>query len=104
MASTRELSRCRERLDSLSSSTLDHESFRREAIACLRRAVGFDRWCWPLADPESLVTSSGLAEHNYGTSVPRSLELEYSVDGFAAKPLLPRRAKPAASLQQETGG
>lgn len=104
MARERELSRCRDRLTLLSESTLDSEAFRREAIAYLRRSVGFDRWCWPLADPDTLVTSSGLAEHNYGPSVPRSLELEYSVDTFAAKHALARRNRPVASLRVETGG
>jgi DNA-binding CsgD family transcriptional regulator len=50
------------------------------------------------------VTSSGLAEHNYGPHVPRSLQLEYSADGFAAKHLLARRERPVASLMGETGG
>jgi len=104
MASVRELSRCRDRLESLSHGTLDSDAFRREAIGSLQRAVGFDRWCWPLADPETLVTSSGLAEHNYGPHVPRSLELEYSADVFAAKPLLARRERPVGSLMAETGG
>jgi DNA-binding CsgD family transcriptional regulator len=104
MASARELSRCRDRLESLSESTLDCEAFRREAIAYLQRFVGFDRWCWPLADPETLVPSSGLAEHNYGPHVPRSLQLEYSTDVFAAKQLLARRTKPVASLAAETHG
>ena len=104
MASVRELSRCRDRLDSLSRSELDCDAFRREAIGYLQRSIGFDRWCWPLADPETLVTSSGLAEHNYGPHVPRSLQLEYSVDGFAAKHLLARRERPVASLVGETGG
>ena len=104
MASERELSRCRDRLEGLSGASLDCESFRREVIACLRRTIGFDRWCWPLADPDTLVTSSGLAEHNYGPNVPRSLELEYSSDAFAAKPLLARRSRTAASIRSETGG
>jgi len=104
MASERELSRCRNQLDDLSGSGMDAESLRREAIERLRRAVGFDRWCWPLADPETLVTSSGIAEHNYGPRVPRSLQLEYSDDTFAAKPLLARRERPVGSLHGETGG
>jgi hypothetical protein len=104
MASQRELSRCRDRLEGLSGASLNCESFRREVIACLQRTIGFDRWCWPLADPDTLVTSSGLAEHNYGPSVPRSLELEYSSDTFAAKPLLARRSRTAASIRSETGG
>jgi len=104
MGTLRELSRCRDQLNSLSQSALDCEAFRREAIGYLQRAIGFDRWCWPLADPETLVTSSGLAEHNYGPNVPRSLQLEYSADVFAAKHLLARRERPIGSLMGETGG
>jgi DNA-binding CsgD family transcriptional regulator len=104
MASERELSRCRDRLDALSGSSPDCDSFRREAVAYLQPTIGFDRWCWPLADPETLVTSSGLAEHNFGPDVPRSLQLEYSTDEFAAKHLLARRTRPVASLRDETAG
>jgi DNA-binding CsgD family transcriptional regulator len=104
MQSERALTRCREKLNVLSDSSLDCDALRREAIAYLRGAIGFDRWCWPLADPETLVTSSGLAEHNYGPGVPRSLELEYSTDTFAAKHVLARRPTPVGSLNVETGG
>jgi DNA-binding CsgD family transcriptional regulator len=104
MASERELSRCRDWLEDLSGSRLDCDSLRREAIARLQRTIGFDRWCWPLADPETLVASSGIAEHNYGPSVPRSLQLEYSSDAFAAKRVLAQRVRPVGSLHEETGG
>jgi DNA-binding CsgD family transcriptional regulator len=95
---------CREGLELLSGSHLDSESIRREAIAALQRTVGFDRWCWPLADPETLLPGGGVADHDYGRGVPRSLELEYSGDDFAAKHVLARRANPAASLHGETAG
>ena len=104
MTSERDLARCRDRVAILSGSTLDCESLRREVIAYLGRAIGFDRWCWPLADPQTLLPSSGLAEHNYGPGVPRSLALEYSSDRFAAKDVLARRARPVGSLSGETGG
>lgn len=103
MATDRERARCRERLERLSASSLDCDSIRREAIDDLQRIVGFDRWCWPLADPETLLPCSGLAEHDFGPSVPRSLELEYSGDDFAAKHVL-ARAGSAGSLSGETGG
>ena len=59
MATARERGRCRERLEQLSESGLDCDSLRREAIADLQRVIGFDRWCWPLADPETLLPASG---------------------------------------------
>jgi DNA-binding CsgD family transcriptional regulator len=104
VASERERTRSRERLERLSESTLDCESIRNEAIVELQRVIGFDRWCWPLADPETLLPGSGLAEHDFGPAVPRSLELEYSGGDFAAKHVLARRANSAGSLSAETGG
>jgi DNA-binding CsgD family transcriptional regulator len=104
MASERQRSRLRERLASLSESGLDCDSLRLEAIAELQRTVGFDRWCWPLADPETLLPLSGLAEHDFGPAVPRSLELEYSGSDYAAKNFLARRANAAGSLNAETAG
>jgi DNA-binding CsgD family transcriptional regulator len=66
--------------------------------------IGFDRWCWPLADPHTLIPLGGLAEHDYGPGVPRVLELEYSGADFAAMNVFARRASPAGSLSVETGG
>ncbi len=104
MATDREQARCRTRLEKLSESGIDRDSMRREAVVELQRVIGFDRWCWPLADPETLLPLSGLAEHDFGPGVPRSLELEYSGNDFAAKHVLGRRAKSAGSLDAETGG
>jgi len=100
----RQRTRCLERLDRLASATLDRESIQREAIADIQRLVGFDRWCWPLADPETLLPLGGVAEHDYGPQVPRALELEYSGSDFAAKDVLARGAGPAESLSGETSG
>jgi DNA-binding CsgD family transcriptional regulator len=104
MASERKRARCRERLERLSESALDCESIQREAIADLRGVIGFDRWCWPFADSETLLPLSGVAEHDFGPRVGRALELEYSGDDFAAKDVLARRANSAGSLSAETGG
>ena len=104
MSTERQRAACRERLEGLSASALDSETIRREAVSALQRTVGFDRWCWPIADPETLLPGGGIADHDYGRGVPRSLELEYSDDDFAAKHLVARRANPAASLAAETGG
>ena len=77
---------------------------RREAIVELQHVIGFDRWCWPLADPETLLPLGGLADHDYGPGLARALELEYSGDDFAAKDILARRANSAGSLSSETRG
>src|SRR5512133_25381 len=104
MATARARGRCRERLERLSRSRLDCDSLRREAVADLQRVIGFDRWCWPLADPETLLPASGIGLHDYVSAVSRALELEYSTDVFAAKHALAHRANTAASMSAETGG
>jgi DNA-binding CsgD family transcriptional regulator len=103
VAGARERDRCRERLTRLSDSSLDVESIQREAIAELRRVIGFERWCWPFADPRTLIPLSGIAEHDYGPALPRSLELEYSGDDFVTMGALARRTVPVGGLSAETG-
>jgi len=104
VASDRGRGRCRERLERLAGSALDRESVQLEAIGDLRRVIGFDRWCWPLADPRTLIPLSGLAEHDYGPNVPRVLELEYSGGDLAAMDVLARRSSPVGSLARESDG
>ena len=104
MGSAFERSRVLERLERLSRARLDSDSLRREAVSQLQRVIGFDRWCWPLADPATVIPCSGIALHDYGPGVPRTLELEYSEDEFASKPVLARRKKPVGSLSGDTGG
>jgi DNA-binding CsgD family transcriptional regulator len=70
----------------------------------LQRLIGFERWCWPLADPTTLLPLGGVADHDYGPGVSRALELEYSGGDFAAKDVLARRLSPAGCLSAETGG
>jgi DNA-binding CsgD family transcriptional regulator len=83
---------------------MDGTSLRLEAIADLRRVIGFDRYCWPVADPQTLLPMDAIAEHDYGPGVPRALFLEYSGRDFAAKHELALRPGPATSLSAETGG
>jgi DNA-binding CsgD family transcriptional regulator len=104
VSTARDRGRCRERLEQLSESSLDRESIQHEAIAGLQAVIGFDRWCWPLSDPEALVPLAGVGEHDYGPNVGRLLELEYSGGDFATMSALARRANPAASLSAETHG
>jgi DNA-binding CsgD family transcriptional regulator len=104
VASARDRDRCRERLERLGESSLDCESMQQEAIAELQAVVGFDRWCWPLGDPKSLVPLRGLALHDYGPAVGRVLELEYAGGDFATMGALAQRASPVGSLSAETGG
>ena len=105
MATTRERGRCRDQLERLADSSLDCEALQREAISELHRVVGFDRWCWPLGDPAALVPlAGGAADHDYGPSVGRALELEYGGGDFATMGALGRSENLAASLSAETRG
>src|SRR6185312_12754684 len=65
MARQRERSRCKQRLEALAESNLEPEEARRAAIAALRPAVGFERWCWPLTDPTSALSTSGIGRLDF---------------------------------------
>jgi DNA-binding CsgD family transcriptional regulator len=94
----RKRSRARERLAALAEATLDGEEARREAIGILRRAIGFERWCWPLTDPTSALATGGIAEFDLWPSLPRIAVLEEHGD-ITSKPglVLGRRASVALS-------
>jgi DNA-binding CsgD family transcriptional regulator len=104
MTTERQRSRCRERLERMSESQRDSDAARREAILELQRTIGFDRWCWPLADPETAVPLSGLAEHDYGPNLPHALELEFAGGDFVAKHVVAREKRAVAGLNADTGG
>lgn len=104
MATERQHRRGIERIQRLSASTLDSDSLRREVVRELKRTIGFDQWCWPLADPESLLPPDALFEHDYGAGLPRYLQLEYSDDHHAAKHVLANTCDPVTSLFRATGG
>ena len=91
-------------MQALADTALDADALRHEAVVLLQRTIGFDRWCWPLADPEALIPLSGLAQHDYGPSVPRVLELEFSGADVAAMDDVARRGSPVGALSRETGG
>lgn len=56
------MDRARSALTRLARAELDNDSFRYEAAAILRRAVGFDGWCWLLADPAAQLLTRELGE------------------------------------------
>jgi len=99
----RERKRCRSRLEALSAATLDPEQARRAAIEELRRAVGFDRWCWPLTDPASGLSMSGIGEFDFFPSLPRMVALEEQGD-ITSKPHLVVGAQPSITLSGATRG
>jgi DNA-binding CsgD family transcriptional regulator len=71
MATDRARSRCRERLELLGDSAEDVDSLRREVIGELKRTIGFDRWCAPLVDPDTLIAHTGIADTDHMAELPR---------------------------------
>ena len=71
MATERARARCRERLELLADSAQDVDSLRREVIAELRGTIGFERWCAPLMDPDTLIAHTGIAETDHIEELPR---------------------------------
>ncbi len=80
------------------------DSFRNEAVLELRSIIGFDRWCWSLGDPDTLVPGCGVADHDYGPALARALELEFGGQDVATKDAIARRARPVGTLSNDTHG
>jgi len=102
-ASERARARARERLETLAHADLDSEEARRAAIAALRPALGFQRWCWPLTDPASALSTSGIAEFDLWAEVPRIAVLEEHGD-ITSKPSLVLGERASITLSAATGG
>jgi DNA-binding CsgD family transcriptional regulator len=73
MTTARARRRCRERIELISGSSLDSDSVRREVIGELKLAIGFERYCVPLADPQTEVMYAGVAETDHIQELPRLL-------------------------------
>jgi DNA-binding CsgD family transcriptional regulator len=95
--------RAKERLEALAEADLDPEQMCRAAVAEVRRAVGFSRWCWPLTDPDTAVAASGTGELDFWPSLPRLVELEEHGD-VTSKPRLATSAQASIALSSATGG
>jgi DNA-binding CsgD family transcriptional regulator len=98
--STRE--RARRELAQLATARLDNDGFRWEAAATLRCAVGFDGWCWLLADPGARLPTRDLGEENViaGQSI-RCFSMRHPE---ASAVPWQRSARPVTVTSAETGG
>ena len=107
MTASSTLSRSREAIYRLAGSRIDAASFRHEAVAQLRRAVGFDSWCWSSIDPISALPVGGLAD-NPALAVPGSqrtlFELEFGAEDVNHYHDLSRERQPVGRLVASTGG
>jgi DNA-binding CsgD family transcriptional regulator len=87
----------------LAEAGLPAEAARRYAIETLRAAVGFARWCWPLTDPGSGLSTNGIGEVDFWPSLPRLLALEQHGD-VTSKPQLIASRRPSVALSTATRG
>ncbi|HEX5301005.1 MAG TPA: hypothetical protein VFW50_28835 [Streptosporangiaceae bacterium] len=79
---------------------LHPRELRLEALAAIRRAVGFDAYAWLVTDPETAVGSSPLADVPCLPRLPQLIRLKYltAVNRWTTLP------GAVASLAQATGG
>ena len=99
----RERNRCRERIERIADADLDAEQARCAAITELRHAIGFERWCWPLTDPDTGLAMSGIGEFDFVPSLPRLVALEEHGD-VTSKPHLVIGARASLALSAATCG
>src|SRR5689334_23242582 len=100
MGSSAAYARAHEAVGRACRGGLNPRELRLEALAAIRRAVGFDAYAWLVADPETAVGSSPLADVPCLPRLPQLIRLKYltAVNRWTALP------GPVASLAQATGG
>jgi DNA-binding CsgD family transcriptional regulator len=106
MGTDRARERCRERVTRLTDSSASADELRFEAIAELQRAIGFEYWCWPLADPETLIVAGALDHNPPGllAALSRKLAIEESGEDINTKRIAARGARAAVARGAVTGG
>lgn len=106
MPRERPASRCRQQLALLAESTMDVDSLRLEAIEHLRLAIGFDLWCSPLVDPDSLIPYRPVVSDAlpFGDRLPRLLVLDQSADEMISRARLARSRDHVWAMSAATGG
>ena len=100
MGSAAARSRARDRIARLCRGGADARTLRLEALAAIRRAVGFDAYAWLITDPETSVGSAPLADVPCLPQLPQAIRLKYltTVNRWTSLPC------GAASLAAVTGG
>src|SRR5512135_453172 len=104
MSSARARYRCQERLLRIGKSNLDADTLRLEIVNELRRTIGFASWGWPLADPESLLATSGIADAAMWTIVPRLVDYEERTEDVNKDRALATRGDPVGVMSGATRG
>jgi DNA-binding CsgD family transcriptional regulator len=106
MVRERAQSRCRCRLQQLADSALDVDSLRLEVMAQLRQAIGFELWCCPLVDPDSLIPHRPVVSDAlpFGERLPRMLFQDQAADEVISRAKLVRGPDNVCVLSAATGG
>ena len=100
---TRQIARSRDAVDRLAAVSLAPEILGPELVDGIRRAVPFSGWCLAVADPETLLVASAVAENPAIRNPGRLFELEYAEDVNRYRDLVKQRS-PVRSLHSATGG
>ena len=104
MASHRTRSRCHTQIGRLADSAVDVDELRREAIEVLRSAIGFERWCSLLLDPDTLVIAQGIGEIDWPQELPRLNLISASLSDINNHTMLARSRDHVGVLSAATGG
>ena len=94
----------RAQLSRLADSSSDVDTLRREAIEVLRGAIGFERWCSLLLDPETLVIAQGIGEIDWAAELPRLNLISASLSDVNNHTMLARSRDHVGVLSSATGG
>jgi DNA-binding CsgD family transcriptional regulator len=90
----------------LAGSALDVDGLRLAVIDELRRAIGFDLWCAPLVDPDSLIPYRPVVsdELPFGALLPRFLVQDQRVSEINSRAMLAQRPDGVCVLSKATRG
>jgi hypothetical protein len=104
MATDKARSRCRERLLRIAEVGVDAETLRRELVDELRATVGFAAWGWPLADHDSLLPTTEIADGAMWPVVSKIVDYEERAPDVNNDRDLARSGIPVGILSAATGG
>lgn len=82
----------------------DSDTLRLEVTGRLKRIVPAAAWCWPTADPATLMITGALTEGIPQGNTQRFFEIEYGSDDFNKFSELALKPRPVGSLSQATDG
>ena len=101
MAANSAKDRVRADLARLAAARLDNDGFRWEAATILRRVIGFDGWCWLLADPGARLPTRDVGENAVAGQSVRRFSRHHPEAGAVP---WQRSARPVTVTSAVTGG